>query len=295
MRKARKILHSFYKAADNTIMHDGVEFAGYLAFLSLLSLFPFLVFLVAIIGQLSTFDSSLESINQILATLPPQVLDRLPPRVAETLQPRIHEILSGPPQGLLTVAIVGAIWTASSIIEGMRTVLNRAYGVHNPPAYLWRRLLSILQFLIISAAIVLGMFLLVFWPVIMQYIEQVFEVGESQPSLDYVRLSASAMLLFFVVSSLYYFIPNIRQSWFAVAPGSAIVVGMWMGAATLFSMYLKNFDQVNLIYGSLGGFIASLLFFYIIALIFIFGAELNYLLEKALGYEMEEKEHAEEE
>jgi len=53
---------------------------------------------------------------------------------------------------------------------------------------------------------------------------------------------------------------------------------------------LSQFNQVNLLYGSLGSVIATLLFFYVINLIFIYGAELNYLLKLALGERIEPKQ-----
>jgi membrane protein len=62
-----------------------------------------------------------------------------------------------------------------------------------------------------------------------------------------------------------------------------VTVLLWIGAASLFSYYLAHVSQVNLIYGSLGGIIASLIFFFIINLLFILGAELNYQLRMAFG------------
>jgi membrane protein len=58
----------------------------------------------------------------------------------------------------------------------------------------------------------------------------------------------------------------------------------------LFSIYLSNFQQVSIIYGSLAGVIAFLLYFNFTAMIFIYGAELNYCLQKAIGNKIEEKE-----
>ena len=80
----------------------------------------------------------------------------VPENVMRGLEPRLGEIASGPPQGLLTIAILGAIWTASSAVEGLRTILNRAYRVKTPPAYIWRRLLSVAQFLFITGILVLS-------------------------------------------------------------------------------------------------------------------------------------------
>ncbi len=123
----KRILWCFPRALVNTINHDGVEHAGYLAFLLLLALFPFLVLLMALATFLGDSQIGMEFSHLIMSYLPPHMV--------QALQPRIDEIASGPPTGLLSVAILGAIWTASSAVEGFRTVLNRAYHVATPPAH----------------------------------------------------------------------------------------------------------------------------------------------------------------
>jgi len=283
----KRSVFAFFEAAYNTVMHDGVEHAGYLSFLMLLALFPFLVVLVSIAG---TFGQS-EAGVQFMTLL----IENLPTDVALALEPRIKEIVSGPPQGLMTLAIVGAIWTASSAVEGLRTALNKAYRVATPPAFYWRRLLSIGQVLIIASIVIIIMLILIFLPTAWIYIQEWFhEIGidlnEFPISVEWTYV-ISMSLLFISISSLYYVIPNIKQNLISVIPGALVVVVLWIISAVLFSGYLQNFDQVNLIYGSLGGFIASLLFFFIINTIFIYGAELNYLLAKIFGEQIEEKEH----
>ena len=268
----------FYKAGYNTINHDGIEHAGYLAFLGLLALFPFLVFVVAIAGFMGTGQAGTEFVNYLFSYLPQHVVNGL--------RPRIEEITSGPPQGLLTVAILGAIWTASSAVEGYRTVLNRAYHVETPPAYIWRRLLSIAQLLIFSFILVICMILLVVTPIIWHKLETTLgfsDLSSTHGNFSNYFFIITLFVMFIGVSNLYYILPNIKQRWVSVFPGALIVVFLWLASASLFSSYLSHFDQVNLIYGSLGGIIAALLFFYIINVIFIYGAEFNYLLMKALG------------
>lgn len=277
---------SFWDAIVNLINHDGVEHAGYLAFLALLALFPFLVLLFALLGFIGGGDIGAQFIAATFS--------HLPQNMVEALEPRIVEITSGPPQGLLTIAILGAIWTASSAVEGYRTVLNRAFRVHTPPAYHWRRLLSIAQLLIFSFIVIISMVALVFFPVAWAHLEshvtlpqflQNFSVEWS----DYLYYITAA-LLFIMVCNMYYVLPNIKQSFLRVAPGAAVTVAGWLIAVKLLTYYLSSFEQVHLIYGSLGGVIAALLFFYIINVIFIYGAEFNYLLQKAHGDQMEEKE-----
>ena len=153
----KTIFTSLYRAAEHTVNHDGIEHAGYLSFLGLLALFPFLVFLTALAGALGPDLLQTDVIDRVIRYLPPSLI--------AALEPRVREIATGPSQGLLTLAIFGAIWTASSGVEGLRTVLNRAYRVHTPPSYLLRRLLSIAQLIVLTAIIIVGMALVLVWPV----------------------------------------------------------------------------------------------------------------------------------
>lgn len=271
---------------DTVITHDGIEHAGYLAFLSILSLFPFLVFLFAFVGFIGQSAVGAHFVTLLMQNA------ILPEHIRLALEPRVEEIISGPPQGLLTFAIVGAIWTASSAVEGLRTILNRAYRVATPPAYIWRRLLSIAQFLMLTLAVVVAMFGLVLVPIVWDHISHFFGLQNTftGPLWPYLRYGLTTLILFIVVCVFFVIIPNIRQSWNRAAPGAVLVVMLWMLAAFLLSTYLQHFQQVNLIYGSLGGIIASLLFFYISAVIFIFGAEFNYHLEKSYGHKIKQKE-----
>lgn len=284
-----KMLVDWYRCARNalvtTIQHDGIEHAGYLAFLALLSMFPFLVFMVAVVGVLGQGAEGAIYITRVLQMLPNDV--------TAALQPRVAEIISGPPQGLVTVSILGAIWTASGAVEGMRTILNRAYHVATPPAYWFRRLLSIAQLLAATFLIISTMMAMVALPLLIHAVESVLHIQFPIPDKDYLSrmsLLISVVVLFAAVSSVYYFLPNIKQRFISVAPGAILVVALWLVAAYVFTIYLSNFNQMNLIYGSLGGIIAALVFFYICNMIFIFGAELNYQIVHMLGMRVEQKE-----
>ncbi len=282
----KKTWNCIYRAAYDTVMiHDGIEHAGYLAFLGLLALFPFLVFLVAVIGVLGQGQSGAEFINSLLQVLPADI--------TAAIKPRIIEIVSGPPQGLLTVSILGAIWTASSAVEGIRTVLNRAYHVTTPPAYWFRRLLSIAQLMLFTSILIIGMLLVITLPLIFHHIEKLVGIElstEIRQQFGNLLFYITIFMLFVAVSYIYYLLPNIKQRLVSVVPGAALVVILWIGAAYLFTGYLSNFNQVNLIYGSLGGVIAALVFFYICNIIFIFGAELNHQMVEILGLRVVEKQ-----
>lgn len=282
----RQMLACAKNALIDTVQHDGIEHAGYLAFLGLLALFPFLVFMVAVIGVIGQGEAGTQFITALL--------QELPQNLTAALKPRIVEIVSGPPQGLLTVAIIGAVWTASSAVEGVRTVLNRAYRVQTPPAYLLRRSLSVLQLLVFTFITISGLIFSVGLQLILRHISDWLgaELVIDRAYLSRLVFFISLTVLFIGVSFIYYVIPNIQQRVVSVAPGALVAVMGWLGAAYLFTLYLSNFDQVNLIYGSLGSIIAALIFFYICNIIFIFGAELNYQIVHMLGLRLAQREDA---
>ncbi|MDN5247593.1 MAG: YihY/virulence factor BrkB family protein [Wolbachia endosymbiont of Tyrophagus putrescentiae] len=258
------VIYCLYRALIDTIYNDGIEHAGYLSFLILLSIFPSLIVLMALA---STFANLLDQYN-IHWLL---IIDSMPQDILASFMPRIKEIISGPPYSLLTFAIVGAIWTASSTIEGFRTILNKAYKVPVSPPYILRRVLSILQFLVITILVILTILCSTLVPMFVDF---------SYYGLTYIKYLFVGFILFMVVSWLYFMLPNIKQNFLDVFPGACVAVILWTVSAIIFKQYLKtSFNQLNLIYGSLGGVVVSLLFFYMISLIFIYGAKFNFHLK----------------
>ncbi len=278
------LFRSMWRGIVSLIRHEGGEYAGYLAFLGLLSLFPFLVFFIALAGFIGQIDVVSGLLDEFFATLPSQLVS--------SIQPRVHEIVSGPPQGLLTVAIIGAIWTASSALEGTRGALNRAYHVADAPNYFIRRLLSIVEFIGVTIAIFMAMFLLIFLPVFWSTLRDFFEFERDYiaGSWHIVRYIFAGLILFLGVGLSYYILPNIKQRFRSVILGAFLVVVGWLLAADLLVSYLRNFNQLNVIYGSITGYIVTLVFFYVMAVIYIWGAEFNYHFEKAMGHRLEQRE-----
>ncbi len=258
----------------SAVRKDGIEHAGYLAFLSILSLFPFLIFAVSIAGNFGQTEVGIRLVNFILQNIPKNISD--------SLGSRITEITNGPPQSLLTIAIIGIVWTASSMVEGMRTIFNRSYRVFSPPTYLWRRFLSILQFFIIVFVILATSLILIVIPAILKKIEAVMGISFNiNYDIFHLRFIMIFLILIIAVTAVYYLIPNITQRWNNTFPGAVVCVLYWLGISKLFSIYLEKFNQFNLLYGSLAGVIGSLFFFYLINLGLIIGAEFNYNFRRA--------------
>ncbi|MFC1659240.1 YihY/virulence factor BrkB family protein [Pseudomonadota bacterium] len=277
--RVKEKFNPLYKVIKNatidTIQQDGVEHSGYIAFLCLLSFFPAVIFGVAIAGLVGQSQLGTKAIHSFLSNVPTDI--------SSTIEPIINEVLSGPSFGILSVAFIGIIWTASSAIEGVRTILNRAYRVESPPAYILRRLLSILHFFIFIILIMTTVFVFILLPIIWRELNELFgNSHDTNLNILYLRQTAVFLVLFFTVSVFYYIIPNVRLKFSVVMPGAFLVVIGWIITGKAFTLYLANFNQLNIIYGSLGGIVVSLLFFYIMSMIFVWGAEFNYHFNKSI-------------
>jgi membrane protein len=289
----KKIVLLHWNAGMNMVKHDGVEHAGYMAFITLLSFFPFMIFLMAVAGLLGKLDNGRDFIYLLISSMPTDLI--------QAIKPRIDEIILFPPTSLVTLSVFGIIWTSSSLVEGIRTILNKVYHVASPPAYIWRRLLSILQFFIITAVLLVSMILLLFLPAMYEFLlefksmKPVIDMfnqlngGMLMPIWENVRQFTFAATLFFGVMFLYYGIPNVKLKMKSLIPGALEVVILWMISGSFLSNYIYAFTQLNVVYGSLAGFIITLLFFYIIHILFIYGAELNALIRLGENRELQRR------
>lgn len=267
----RDYLICFWKAIERTITHDGVEHAGYMSFLILLSLFPFIVFFLALASFLGASELGSYFVDFLLQNLPENATD--------SIKNTIYDLVKAPPTSLMTLAIFGTIWTSSSFVEGLRTILNRVYHVSIPPPYLFRRLLSIVQFLIINMIIFIVMFLLIIVPSAISKFPNISIIIDNYLLFsDYLKYFLIWVAMFCMVSSFYFIIPNKKIKFVQVVPGTIVTILLWAASGKLLSNYLTYYRQFSLIYGSLGSIIITMLFFYIVSIIFIYGAELNYHL-----------------
>lgn len=258
------------EAVNHFLSTNATLLAGYIAYAALLALFPFLIFLATLSGFLGRQEAVLEFVGIGLS--------RLPPEVAEVLETPVREILLEQRPGLLTVSVIGTLWVASSGFEALRAGLNEAYDIEEPRAFWWRRLQSLAFTLLSAVAILAATIAVVLGPLVWRLVEWLLELPLPtvwQLLYGAFRYSLAGGVLLAVIWALYYFLPNRPMRKRDALPGAGVAVVLWTVTASLFSWYLTNLGRFSVTYGSLGGIVLSLFFFYVSAAIFIFGAEIN--------------------
>jgi membrane protein len=280
----KEFLICYKKAFLDTINQDGIEHAGYLSFLSMLAIFPFMIIMTASFAFIVPWFLGGEEGAKLLTFMQNLLTDN---EFTRALAPRLLEITSNPPDSFLGLALVSIIWTASSLLEGLRTILNKAYRVTNPPSYLWRRLSSIVQFIIISSLFIFLLFLIKFLPFASNALLGVIVKDNNYPLIknllswiifldNYLGTLVTLFATFLLLSYIYYLVPNKEQKFSHTFFGTFNTIVWWWLLGKAFKYYLSVFQQINLVYGSIAGVIIALLYFYICSIVFIYGAELNY-------------------
>lgn len=245
-----------------------LTYAAALAFHVLLAIFPFSIFLLALLGLLNTSNFFDWLLQQAQYVVPDQALVALRQVTAE--------LRSQESEGLLSLGLFLALWSASVGVRSTMRALNIAYDVEESrPA--WKRYpLSVIYTIGLALMLILAAGLMVIGPQIMTWLARQIGLDDLVVTLwIWLRWPAALALLMFAIAIVYYVAPNIEQPFRLITPGSVIAVIIWILASLGFGFYIRNFADYSVTYGSFGAVIVLLLYFYISAAILLFGAEVN--------------------
>ena len=259
------------------VYNDGFIHAGNLAYLALLAMFPFFILAAALAHLFGRTEDGALTVASFLAQLPPDV--------ASTLRPAIAEVLNARTGPLLWLGGLVGLWTTASFIETIRDILRRAYGVKFCAPFWEYRLGSIA---LIVVAVVMLMFAFAA-TVVLASIQHALEAwlpfsAGVGTTLGLFRV-VPGIALFATFYGLFYALTpaRYRKSDCRKWPGSLLVTLWWMATVELLPTAIGFAGGYDLTYGSLAGVMIVLLFFFVIGLGVVMGAELNAALAESDG------------
>ncbi len=251
------------------VYEDGFVHAGNIAYMSLVALFPFLI-LAAAVARLSSGagDDQFTVVN---------ILSRLPPQVREVLAQPIAEVLNGRSGSLLWFGAIVGLWTAASFIETIRDILRRAYGVKYSASFWQYRLGSMVAIVAAVVLMLIAFALTLFLTSAHQFVVARLPFSEGLAGTLGLYRIAPAVTLFVTFYILFLALTPSRyrkiecRKW----PGALLVTTWWLLTVELLPRAIGLFGGYALTYGSLAGVMVALVFFFIIGLGVVTGAELN--------------------
>lgn len=262
LKKDGKAFIALFKKNDISLL------ASAQAYHYLLSIVPLLMVCFALIPYFHIQpDDAISFISKIL-----------PSEMGQIFKENIISLVQDRQGGLLTVGIIGALWSASNGINSFIKSVNMAYDVEESRNFILVRLIALGLTLLMIASLVVAIVLPIFGQVLFDFIQS--EIGFSS-SLGVIygilRWVVSFVVLTLLLMLLYRIAPNKRLPFKHILPGAVAAGILWLVISAGFSIYVGNFGSYSVTYGSLGGIIILMIWFFLTAFILLIGALVNVL------------------
>jgi membrane protein len=269
-RLYRIALDAFYAFNED----DGWAISSHIALSALMALFPFLIFVTALAALFGTKELADETARLLL--------DAWPREVAAPIAGAVHDVLTNLRTDVLTFGVAFAIYFASSGIESLRIGLNRAYGVREKNPWWVMRLESIGYVLVAAISMIALAFLIVLGPLLwagaVKYLPWLAPFSSIVSFIRYVVASSVIIVALVIVHK---WLPAGHRRFSEIMPGILVTLVLWLAAGATFGSYLSEFAYTYVTYyASLASAMIALVFLYVSASIFVYGGELNSILNK---------------
>lgn len=264
-------LWTFVKRVYQQITEDEIFiYAASLAYSYILALFPFLIFTLSLAPYLpyGAKDAVMENVARAVAELPEQA--------QSTILENINNLLQQQRGGLLSIGIAVTLWIASGGVSATMVALDKCYDVKKVRNFIWQRIVAIGLTVAITGSIILVAVLLPLGTLAIKWLTvQGLLGGLGLVALQLTRWTLAVLLMLAIISILYYFGPSLRSRFHAITPGAVFTLVLWLAMGYGLRLYIDNFADYNQTYGTLGGVAILLFMFYLGAIVFLVGAEIN--------------------
>ena len=251
------------------------------AYSGVLALFPVLTSITAILVQANA--------SAVSARLAQFLFDVVPPGTEELIQQSVT-VRGARPVFVIIVAALLSVWGASGLIASLMEGFQAVYKIPTGRPIVKQRLVAVMLVLATVLPAVFASALILFGDNIeREFFRRIGGFGDDVQIRGWIRLISSTIRFLLelgtitgVMAVMYYFGPNRRQRWRNVWPGALLATALWLITTQVFAWYVSHLAQYNVLYGSIGGVIAMLVWMYLLAAIALLGCEFNAERERLL-------------
>ncbi|MDQ2621643.1 MAG: YihY/virulence factor BrkB family protein [Actinomycetota bacterium] len=277
MESDRSIFATLKATVMEFIEDEMTDRAAALTYYGLLSLFPALIALVAVIGLVADPQETTRKLTEIVSNLGPST-------ASDTFSGPVESITSnrGASGFAFVFGLAAALWSASGYIGAFGRASNVIYETKEGRPFWKLRPLQILVTLVMVLILaVLALGLVMTGPVVSAVAEPLGVGSTAQTVWNIAKWPVMIVLVLLMLAVLYHASPNVKIPGFKwVTPGAVVALVVWVIASALFALYVANFGSYDKTYGTLGGFVALLVWFWISNIALLFGMELNSEIER---------------
>ena len=250
-------------AAKEALKPDSMIKAAAIAYFATFSLFPLILLSIAI----ASFSLGSLMDQHIIV----QRLEFIAPALGQLSGKNIDDIIQA--RGPVTiVALIGLIWSASTIFYTLTVTLNDIWGnKRSRPAWKRRGLAILFVLTFVGPALFLASFAGSMFADLGIWLPN--QIISLEGVISFIVAILLDVALFMV---LYIMLPHGTSTWHEVLPGAIGAGLLWELAKKTFLFFVSTYISIsNLVYGSVAAVIAFLVWAYLSGLIFLFGAYLS--------------------
>ena len=268
------LLFLLRQALVSTYEDGCIGIAKAAAYSSLLSFFPGLTTLTTILVQ-----ADAEAVSRILSRFIARIA---PPGTQPLIDVQVH-FTGAKPVSLLVVAALLSLWAASGVTASLMEGFRAAYRIPTGRSLLKERGVAVLLVFTTIFPILALSSLIVFGDRIVESAMGALGVLQADQHLrgwlalfSFSARFVTSISAFTLILGLQYYIgPNRRQKFLDILPGALVGTVLWLLVTLLFGWYVRHLANYNVLYGSIGGAIALLVWMYLLSIISLYGCEFN--------------------
>jgi membrane protein len=203
--------------------------------------------------------------------------DVMPKSFYELAAATIYDIVSRRQGGILSFGVLLALITATNGMSALMVSFNMANACNESRGYFKSKWIAMQLTLLLSFVLILAVIVIFVGGFVVDFLNQTFLKNNDLYIflLNVLRYGVMFFTFLSAISIIYRYAPKLKHGWRFFNFGATIAALLIILATYGFSYYLSQFASYNKLYGSIGTFIALMYWFYLIALLLIFGFELN--------------------
>ncbi len=271
LRRTRILIFRTVKA----FFDDGCsQRAAALSYYVLFSLFPLLIFSVAIIG-LFLQDESLQQdlVNEIMDNIP---LSQEEGR--DDVTQALENVTGGQSGAIGLVGLIGLAWSGSALFGVLRSSLNVVFEAEQSRPLVIQKLVDLGIVLSFTPFFVLSIAATSVLRGARRTSEDLALVGDAARALgigwEIIAFLTPVLISFVAFFLVYWLVPARRLQPRYLVPGALLAAVLFEVVKVGFNIYLENFSNYDVVFGSLGAVVAFLFWVFLSANTILFGAEL---------------------
>jgi len=254
---------------EKILLYDIDQRATAVAYNFTLAVFPAILFLFTLIPYFPIANMESQIMNFMY--------DAMPKSLYEFAAATIYDIISRKQGGILSFGFVFALLTATNGMGALMTAFNMVDHTSENRGFFKAKGIALLLTVLLSTVLFLAVLVIIVGGFLVDWLHQTILFGDNLTVflLDALRYLVMFFAFTVAVAIIYRFAPKVRHGWRFFNLGSIIASMLIILVTYGFSFYISRFGSYNKLYGSIGTIIAMMIWFYLVALLLIFGFELN--------------------